>query len=86
MQDVPLVAIEANTKLTFPVQKTNKSRLIGKLRYWRSWLVFGQGMAFVNIIAIDRSNPERALQSMEKAREVMRQSYSFCSDNSGYSD
>jgi 1-acyl-sn-glycerol-3-phosphate acyltransferase len=39
--------------------------------------VFGQGMSFVNIIAIDRSNPERALQSMEKAREVMRQGYSF---------
>ncbi len=39
--------------------------------------VFGQGMSFVNIIAIDRSNPERALRSMEKAREVMRQGYSF---------
>lgn len=39
--------------------------------------VLGQGMNFVNIIAIDRSNPERALQSMEKAREVMRQGYSF---------
>ncbi|MGQ0542538.1 MAG: lysophospholipid acyltransferase family protein, partial [Blastocatellia bacterium] len=39
--------------------------------------VLGQGMHFVNIIAIDRSNPERALQSMEKAREVMRQGYSF---------
>lgn len=39
--------------------------------------VIGQGMGFVNIIAIDRSNPERALQSMEKAREVMRQGYSF---------
>ena len=171
MQDFPLEAIEANTKLTFPVQKSNKSRLIGKLRYWWSWLVagslllfiaapalivlwlidrrmwlyplagwgartwlaasgatvvvkglenledgrsyvfisnhrsyldtaalfffagrkmglvakkellkvpvFGQGLAFVNIIAIDRSNPERALESMEKAREVMRQGYSF---------
>jgi 1-acyl-sn-glycerol-3-phosphate acyltransferase len=39
--------------------------------------VFGQGLHFVNIIAIDRSNPERALRSMEKAREVMRQGYSF---------
>lgn len=39
--------------------------------------VFGQGMGFVNIIAIDRSNPERALQSMEKARDVMKQGYSF---------
>ncbi len=39
--------------------------------------VLGQGMSFVNIIAIDRSNPERARQSMEKAREVMKQGYSF---------
>ncbi len=39
--------------------------------------VFGQGLGFVNIIAIDRTNPERALQSMEKAREVMKQGYSF---------
>ncbi len=39
--------------------------------------VFGQGMSFVNIIAIDRSNPERALRSMEKARKVMADGYSF---------
>ena len=39
--------------------------------------VLGQGMSFVNIIAIDRSNPERALRSMEKAREVMADGYSF---------
>ena len=39
--------------------------------------VLGQGMNFVNIIAIDRSNPERALRSMEKAREVMADGYSF---------
>ena len=39
--------------------------------------VMGQGMHFVNIIAIDRSNPERALQSMEKARNVMEKGYSF---------
>ncbi len=171
MQNDSLKAIEDNTKLTFPVQKSNKSRLIGKLRYWWSWLiagslllfiatpsliflwlinrkmwlyplarwgaktwllacgakvevkgledldkdrsyvfisnhrsyldtatlffytgrkiglvakrellnvpVLGQGMGFVNIIAIDRSNPERALQSMEKAREVMKQGFSF---------
>lgn len=163
--------IRDNKKLTFPVRQSNKSRLIGKLRYWwcwfvagslliviatpalivlwiinrRMWLyplaqwgaktwlwacgakvlvkggehiedgksyvfisnhrsyldtatlfffagtkmglvakrellkvpVFGQGLSFVNIIAIDRSNPERALQSMEKARLVMRQGYSF---------
>ncbi len=39
--------------------------------------VLGQGMHYVNIIAIDRSNPERALQSMEKARDVMQDGYSF---------
>ncbi len=39
--------------------------------------VLGQGMHFVNIIAIDRSNPERARQSMEKARSVMESGYSF---------
>lgn len=39
--------------------------------------VLGQGMNFVNIIAIDRSNPERARRSMEKARDVMRKGYSF---------
>lgn len=39
--------------------------------------VLGQGMGFVNIIAIDRSNPERARVSMEKARRVMANGYSF---------
>ncbi|MCC6825625.1 MAG: 1-acyl-sn-glycerol-3-phosphate acyltransferase [Acidobacteria bacterium] len=39
--------------------------------------ILGQGMGFVNIIAIDRSNPERARRSMEKAREVMDAGYSF---------
>lgn len=39
--------------------------------------VLGQGMSFVNIIAIDRSNPERARRSMEKAKEVMNAGYSF---------
>lgn len=39
--------------------------------------VLGQGMGFVNIIAIDRTNPERALQSMERARYVMERGYSF---------
>lgn len=39
--------------------------------------VMGQGMGFVNIIAIDRSNPERARQSMEKARRVLQDGYSF---------
>ena len=39
--------------------------------------VMGQGMHFVNIIAIDRSNPKRARQSMEKARRVMENGYSY---------
>jgi len=39
--------------------------------------VMGQGMGFVNVIAIDRSDPERARQSMEKARKVMEDGYSF---------
>jgi 1-acyl-sn-glycerol-3-phosphate acyltransferase len=165
------IAIRDNKKLTFPVRKSNKSRLIGKLRYCWSWFVagslllviatpaliflwlinrrmwlyplaqwgaktwlracgakvevrgleniepgtsyvfisnhrsyldtatlfffvgqkmglvakkellkvpvLGQGMGYVNIIAIDRSNPERALASMERAREVMQNGYSF---------
>lgn len=39
--------------------------------------IMGQGMGFVNIIAIDRSNAERARRSMEKARAVMDEGYSF---------
>ena len=39
--------------------------------------VLGQGMGFVNIIAIDRTNPESAKQSIGRAREVMEQGYSF---------
>ncbi|HKP68469.1 MAG TPA: lysophospholipid acyltransferase family protein [Pyrinomonadaceae bacterium] len=165
------LAVRENKKLTFAVQKSNKSRLYGKLRYWwcwfaagalllvtgapsvfflwvinrriwlypvalwgaKTWLqacgaklkvtglenladdqqyvfasnhrsyldtaalfyyagkriglvakkellkapVLGQGMGFVNIIAIDRTNPERARQSMDKARSVMANGYSF---------
>ena len=164
-------AIRENKKLTFPLQQSNKSRLLGKIRYWWCWVaasilllvvglpmvlilwiinrrvwlypvalwgaktwlqacgakvrvtglenleegkqyvfasnhrsyldtaalfryagrriglvakkellkvpVMGQGMGFVNIIAIDRSNPERARQSIEKAQEVMSDGYSF---------
>lgn len=171
MQDLSLEAIEQNKKLTFPVKESNKSRLIGKLRYWLGWIVaaflvlilgtptvilfwlirrkeylypfasfgarmwmkavgakvhvsgqenldpnesyvfisnhrsyldtatlflfagkkmglvakkellavpiFGVGMGYVNIIAIDRSNAERARQSMEKARAVMDKGNSF---------
>ena len=39
--------------------------------------VMGQGMGFVNVIAIDRSNPDRARESMEKARQVIEDGYSF---------
>ena len=39
--------------------------------------VLGQGLSFVHIIAIDRSNPERAMRSMDKAREVMADGFSF---------
>jgi 1-acyl-sn-glycerol-3-phosphate acyltransferase len=167
----PLAAIEGNRKLTFPVPKSNKSRLVGKLRYWSCWVVagllllvvgvpvlivlalidrkmwlhpvariganlwlkacgarvevigdehlshtepfvfvsnhrsyldtatlffhtghkmglvakkellkvpvLGQGMHYVKIFAIDRTNPERARRSMEKARRVMEDGFSF---------
>jgi 1-acyl-sn-glycerol-3-phosphate acyltransferase len=39
--------------------------------------VFGQGMGFVNVIAIDRSNPERARESMRKAKQVIDDGFSF---------
>lgn len=39
--------------------------------------VLGQGMNFVNVIAIDRSNPEKARASMNKARQVMDGGSSF---------
>ena len=39
--------------------------------------VLGVGMGFVNIIAIDRRNPEKAMQSMRKAKEVLESGYSF---------
>ncbi|MEP7077030.1 MAG: lysophospholipid acyltransferase family protein [Acidobacteriota bacterium] len=39
--------------------------------------VLGQGLNFVNIIAIDRSNPEKAISSMTKARKVMDSGSSF---------
>ncbi len=171
LQNLSLEGFGENKKLTFPIPKSNKSRLAGKIRYWwcwiaasslllvvggpsvaflwiinrRTWLyplalwgaktwlkacgarvhvtggehlepgrqyvfvsnhrsyldtaalfryagkriglvakkellkapVLGQGMSFVNIIAIDRSNPERARRSMDKARSVMESGYSF---------
>lgn len=39
--------------------------------------VMGQGMSFVNIIAIDRTNADKALESMNKAKRVLASGYSF---------
>jgi 1-acyl-sn-glycerol-3-phosphate acyltransferase len=39
--------------------------------------ILGQGMHYVNIFSVDRSNPERARRSMEKARKVMEKGSSF---------
>ena len=39
--------------------------------------ILGQGMHYVNIFSIDRSNPERARRSMAKARKVMEKGSSF---------
>jgi 1-acyl-sn-glycerol-3-phosphate acyltransferase len=39
--------------------------------------IMGVGMGYVNVIAIDRSNPEKARQSMKKAKEVLENGYSF---------
>lgn len=171
MQDLSLEKIQQNKKIIFPVKESNKSRVVGKLRYWWGWLVvallmiflavpliaiyrfrknrdgfyewcdwgarlwlrscgaritvkgrenldsnqsyvfisnhrsyldtatlyayagkrmglvakkellkapiFGYGMGIANVIAIDRSNAERALKSMQKAREIMDDGYSF---------
>jgi 1-acyl-sn-glycerol-3-phosphate acyltransferase len=50
--------------------------LVGKKELLRI-PIFGYGLGFVNIIAIDRTNPERARQSMDRAREVVNDGYSF---------
>ena len=39
--------------------------------------VLGRGMTFINFVAIDRSNPQRALETMEKVRETVDSGYSF---------
>lgn len=39
--------------------------------------IFGYGMAIANVIAIDRTNQTRARASMEKARQIMDDGYSF---------
>lgn len=39
--------------------------------------VLGQGISFINFVTIDRSNPQRALETMEKVREIVDSGYSF---------
>lgn len=39
--------------------------------------VLGQGMKFIKFVAIDRSNPERAIQTMEIVRRTVADGYSF---------
>ena len=39
--------------------------------------IFGYGMGIANVFAIDRSNPERARRSMDRARDLIRKGFSF---------
>ncbi len=39
--------------------------------------IFGYAMGIANVIAIDRTNPTKAKESMQKARKVMDSGYSF---------
>lgn len=39
--------------------------------------IFGYGMAIANVFAIDRSNPEKARRSIDRARELMNKGFSF---------
>ena len=39
--------------------------------------VLGQGISFINFLTIDRSNPERARQTIDKARQLVESGYSF---------
>jgi 1-acyl-sn-glycerol-3-phosphate acyltransferase len=39
--------------------------------------VLGRGMQFIDFVAIDRSNPERAIETMEKVRRIVDGGYSF---------
>ena len=47
MNEVSLEAIRENKKLTFPLQKSNKSRVIGKLRYWWCWFAASIMLLFI---------------------------------------
>ncbi|MEO8074638.1 MAG: lysophospholipid acyltransferase family protein [Acidobacteriota bacterium] len=39
--------------------------------------VLGKGISFINFLTIDRSNPERARQTLDKARKLVESGYSF---------
>lgn len=39
--------------------------------------VLGYGMGFVNVLAIDRTNPQRAIETIDKARDVLAKGFSF---------
>ena len=47
LNEVSLEAIRENKKLTFPLQKSNKSRVIGKLRYWWCWFAASIMLLFI---------------------------------------
>ncbi len=47
MQNLSLEAIRDNKKLVFPVKESNKSRFIGKLRYWWSLSFAGFMLLFI---------------------------------------
>ncbi len=39
--------------------------------------VLGRGIGFINFLTIDRSNPERAKKTLDRARELVESGYSF---------
>ena len=39
--------------------------------------VLGRGMTFIKFLAIDRSNPQRAVETMNRVREIVDSGYSF---------
>ena len=39
--------------------------------------VLGRGMSFINFVTIDRSNPQRAVATMNRVREIVDSGYSF---------
>jgi hypothetical protein len=47
MQEFFQEAVQENKKLIFPVEKSNKSRVIGKLRYWWCWTAAAAMLLFV---------------------------------------